>query len=177
MTINVLRNEIMSGAQVSGPNVLSVWIGITIGLVLVWWGKIKSNCCIHCTHTDTFRWLITRLHTHWHISLAYYKIAHTLTHFVGLLQDCSNSIANALELLQSCNKPSIYASLGQWWVEHTNNARNQTFWKCHLVIKIIFEFIDLERNVIKTCLSLQIALCTLLVKYEWQVVRIDLMIV
>ena len=25
----------------------------------------------------------------------------------GLVQDCSNSIANALELLQSCTKPSI----------------------------------------------------------------------
>ena len=28
-------------------------------------------------------------------------------HIDGLLQDCSNSIANALELLQSCTKPSI----------------------------------------------------------------------
>ena len=26
----------------------------------------------------------------------------------GLVQDCSNSIANELELLQSCTKPSIY---------------------------------------------------------------------
>ena len=26
----------------------------------------------------------------------------------GWAQDCSNSIANALELLQSCTKPSIY---------------------------------------------------------------------
>ena len=29
----------------------------------------------------------------------------------GLVQDCSNSTANALELLQSCTKPSIY---GLW---------------------------------------------------------------
>ena len=29
----------------------------------------------------------------------------------GLVQDCSNSIANALELLQSCIKPSILAFL------------------------------------------------------------------
>ena len=28
-------------------------------------------------------------------------------HFDGLMQDCSYSIANALELLQSCTKPSI----------------------------------------------------------------------
>ena len=26
----------------------------------------------------------------------------------GLVQDCSNSIANALELLQSCTEPSMY---------------------------------------------------------------------
>ena len=28
-------------------------------------------------------------------------------HIDGLVQDCSNSIANALELLQSCTKPLI----------------------------------------------------------------------
>ena len=31
-------------------------------------------------------------------------------HFDGLVQDCSNSIANALELLQFCTKPSIWYS-------------------------------------------------------------------
>ena len=29
----------------------------------------------------------------------------------GLVQDCSNSIALAMELLQSCTKPSIYTEL------------------------------------------------------------------
>ena len=29
-------------------------------------------------------------------------------HIDGLVQDCSNSIANALELLQSCTKPSTF---------------------------------------------------------------------
>ena len=28
-------------------------------------------------------------------------------HIYGLVQDCSNSSANALELLQSCTKPSL----------------------------------------------------------------------
>ena len=32
-------------------------------------------------------------------------------HIDGLAQDCSNSIANALELLQSCAKPSICLAL------------------------------------------------------------------
>ena len=31
----------------------------------------------------------------------------------GLVQDCSYPIANALELLQSCTKPSTYRSKGQ----------------------------------------------------------------
>ena len=41
-------------------------------------------------------------------------------HIKGLVQDCSNSIANALELLQSCTKPSIcdtilwYCLLSYW---------------------------------------------------------------
>ena len=34
-------------------------------------------------------------------------VALLVLHIEGLAQDCSNSIANALELLQSCTKPSI----------------------------------------------------------------------
>ena len=33
----------------------------------------------------------------------------TNNHIDGLVQDCSNSIANAQELLQSCTKPPIYS--------------------------------------------------------------------
>ena len=32
----------------------------------------------------------------------------------GLVQDCSNSIANALELLQSCTNPSVCFGISQW---------------------------------------------------------------
>ena len=31
----------------------------------------------------------------------------------GLVQDCSNSIANALELLQSCIKPSVWLTVNK----------------------------------------------------------------
>ena len=34
-------------------------------------------------------------------------------HMDGLVQDCSNSIVNTLELLQSCTKPSIYGNKQQ----------------------------------------------------------------
>ena len=36
------------------------------------------------------------------------------TYIAGLVQDCSNSIANALELLQSCTKPSICVGNYTW---------------------------------------------------------------
>ena len=38
-------------------------------------------------------------------------------HIDGLVQDCSNSIANTLELLQSCTKPSICLSMS--WLLYT----------------------------------------------------------
>ena len=41
---------------------------------------------------------------------------HTYAYVDGLVQDCSNSIANALELLQSCTMPSM------WYLNY--NARN-----------------------------------------------------
>ena len=34
-------------------------------------------------------------------------ISEMIDHFDGFVQDCSNYIANALELLQSCTKPLI----------------------------------------------------------------------
>ena len=40
-------------------------------------------------------------------------------HIDVLVQDCSNSIANALELLQSCTKPSIYKFGGCCWTGYT----------------------------------------------------------
>ena len=33
--------------------------------------------------------------------------SHDISYYDGLGQDCSNSLANALELLESCTKPSI----------------------------------------------------------------------
>ena len=36
------------------------------------------------------------------------KSLHLIHYIDGLAQNCSNSIANALELLQSCAKPSIW---------------------------------------------------------------------
>ena len=48
-----------------------------------------------------------------------------LDYFDGLVQDCSNSIGNALELLQSCTKPSI------WWngfILQNHSRKNAFFW-------------------------------------------------
>ena len=46
------------------------------------------------------------------VSLLIGKLVHDYEDDIdGLTQNCSNSIANALELLQSCTKPSILYSL------------------------------------------------------------------
>ena len=44
---------------------------------------------------------------HW----SYVSLALSYPYINGLVQDCSNSIANALELQQSCAKPSIYFTI------------------------------------------------------------------
>ena len=51
-------------------------------------------------------------------------------HLNGLVQDCSNSIANALELLQSCTKPWIWSiCLEARWNHFCNMANNKMH--CH----------------------------------------------
>ena len=45
-----------------------------------------------------------------------------IPYFDGLVQDCSNSIANSLELLQSCTKPSKYGISFQIQVEKNVNT-------------------------------------------------------
>ena len=59
--------------------------------------KMLDAVCLHlspfpmCTYSHAWNWNL------WILTY----------HLDGLMQDCSNSIANALELLQSCTKPSI----------------------------------------------------------------------
>ena len=54
-------------------------------------------------------------------------------HIHGLMQDCSNSIANALELLQSCAKPSIY----DLWAHHPNLVKVCIAYACKISIMMM----------------------------------------
>ena len=62
------------------------------------------------------------LGTHWNYSqvnateLHQRKMKQTIAWDNGFVQDCSNSIANSLELLQTCTKPSIYVVTRPQWV-------------------------------------------------------------
>ena len=53
-------------------------------------------------------------------------------HFDGLVQDCSNSIANALELLQSCTEPSVYSQMPTQLGNHSSPILPSSvrFWCC-----------------------------------------------
>ena len=48
------------------------------------------------------------------ISWKHHVAIHEEGYVDGLVQDCSNSIANALELLQSCTKSSMYCLSKTW---------------------------------------------------------------
>ena len=71
-------------------------------------------------HWNLFKkvWLIKSQHWfgRWHQTGDKSLIEKIMVYFSdtyrGLVQDCSNSSASAMELLQSCAKPSIYASQG-----------------------------------------------------------------
>ena len=55
-------------------------------------------------------------------------VAMVTEHVDGLVQDCSNSIANALELLQSCTKPSMLL-----WINLYIDQMQYTLWSTNTV--------------------------------------------
>ena len=61
-----------------------------------------------------------RVHISWDIlycgfvSVCVTESSEKQNHVDGFVQDCSNSIANALEILQSCTKPSIWYYFVLW---------------------------------------------------------------
>ena len=80
-----------------------------------WWYETPSCSLWHC-NVDAlavlsgFMWCIYPypsgiLHWHWD------------SHINGLVQDCGNSNALALELLQSCIQPLIWLLLPCWWCD------------------------------------------------------------
>ena len=65
-------------------------------------------------------------------------------HIDGLVQDCSNSIANVLELLQSCTKPSICVIFSQVMLPKAFQHTFPHFFKCKLKDVIVrYDFYSL----------------------------------
>ena len=65
----------------------------------------------------------------------YFSISVKWSHIVGLVQTCSISINKALEILQSCIKPSIWSihlcSSRHWdnlWLSHFEDIMSETLW-------------------------------------------------
>ena len=65
----------------------------------------------------------------------------------GLVSNCSNSIDNALELLQSCTKPSICTSLFYEWIHESwalfmasvaNNTKRRKSWEKNQICKVLY---------------------------------------
>ena len=101
------------------------WHRTTFCLTGPLWGESTSHCDWWIPHTKgqqcgalliilmfNLRKLLNKQSSFWGFEIPQSSCDITLiSHFLkikGLVQDCSNSIANALELLQSCTKPSKY---------------------------------------------------------------------
>ena len=65
--------------------------------VVIW----EVHICVHIKYISRMMYVI-------HVLLFWFSAGQF--YIDGLTQDCSNSIANALKLLQSCAKPSTYLS-------------------------------------------------------------------
>ena len=63
----------------------------------------------------------------WHKSWPWYALASwaNVHHIDDSVQDCSNSIANALEILQSCTKPSTWNN--DWLASRLRRPRFRSF--------------------------------------------------
>ena len=59
-----------------------------------------------------------------------------------LVQDCSNSIANALELLQSCTKPSIYVSVNWDSIGPSSTYLYRRLWVSHVTFPIPSHYLN-----------------------------------
>ena len=109
------------------------------------WSRDMMNVQLHCIikvyytrYYIWYQWLSARLQvtplvTPW----SYYCLA--LSNQYSLVQDCSNSIANTLELLQSCTKPLVL-----WQIRYIDETRKLppylTSWASYV------EYCILERN-------------------------------
>ena len=72
--------------------------------------KHENGCCVSYNFLQfnmSMKSLACHIHLTWSSTLHIYFSNALLTHTDGLVQDCSNSIANVLELLQPYTKPSI----------------------------------------------------------------------
>ena len=63
-------------------------------------------------------------------------------HSDGLVQDCSDSIANALELLQSCAKPYIWYAHGLLYITQSKLAKGKLYNSILLIGSVEGEIFD-----------------------------------
>ena len=87
----------------------------------------------------------------------------------GLVQDCSNSIANVLELLQSCTKPSNYVNTGsgfslassRWQaITWTSNAKVSWYLYVSLGLKVLTLRFNVVLIVYFASVNIPFLLCT-----------------
>ena len=92
------------------PTYKADWLGLCASngnrIMSLWWVFDNKECCLL---RITINFLMAKANNVWIVCFKMNINSVQCYHINGLVQDCSNSIANTLELLQSCTKPST------WW--------------------------------------------------------------
>ena len=92
------------------------------------WVKPAPNTCM------SYQWLSATLQSRLPMNWSYHCLALSHWYIDGLVQDCSNSIANAMEFLQSCTKPSVYCDMN--YVHKTRvSLACSWLWAMHVCIE------------------------------------------
>ena len=91
-----------------------------------WWFEIHLTLWCPCNNTGVLLICTYQLMSTWWLQMSW-------CHINGLVQDCSISSAVAMEILQSCTKPSIWAPSNQqplcWWECHVSHITQHI---CHI---------------------------------------------
>ena len=99
------------------------------------WHRTGDKSWVKIQYSINSEYVIMRLkNIKQRIILVYMMKVIMILHFSGLVQDCSNSSANTLELLQPCTKPLIWCYMLHTVLSHYNPALYN--WVIHISITV-----------------------------------------
>ena len=122
----------------------SLWKFLYINICL------DSSAAVVCAkfHCDSLT--VNWIYTYWYLLVRYSQLGCPKVYVIdGLVQDGSISTANALDILQSCTKPSICIWLN-WW---TSFLRTFKIWGLRIITYMSISYVNI--SISKFCIPVQ----------------------